>query len=831
MDAKAIGDERRNRAFTDMTPRYQVPSKGNGIADHPLSDDDSHDARPHNSLLSRRQMLHAGFFGVLGTSLVLRGWDLADPTPRESSLLADDAEPTPRLRGDGFLVRAEGKRPAVLLCTPEGTPVQRFRGFRFREVVFTSGVAALARADDGAAAIRVDYAPVDDIAGTVRAHFIPRGRKLEITFDFHDFESLAPKEGMILRETYSRDPVVEKAHGVFDWERDPRGGIPFQKSGRFVYVQERDGAHLALVTKGSATEWRDNRALHLPPAEVSDGHYRSSLVAVLGDEDRPAILDAVANDTRLAAMLETSQPYNIWESTGAPLPVTASVFNGGGARDVELSWIVHDFDGEVVSEGSRTLPMENGSVVDVGLQVDLRDRGIAFVEVTARAQEDEAYARTNIAVLPPHEFDDDASNSMFGIAAAYLFGPPEERALLRRIGVRRSRHAYFSEAELQEYGFTQHRMRTPQSLDEFDGDAVGLDAYVAEELDRAEAASATHYELANELNRWGDGAFSGDGAALYVQKWVRAFRRGIRGRTTDIKLIAVGLAGMDVPYARAMFDADLAKYADAFNLHPGRGNVTPDYAPDWQVIEAGEDRSWNYFGALKEARALIDTYASSDMEFWLTEVYACTRPNAWWDDSYRHAAENVVLSAALALSVGVTSMMWFQFYDNIKANPYGARPNDREHHFGLVLRDLSPKPSLLAYAAAAENLDGASFRRWVAFDDEKARGMLFSTPRGPLALLWYRADGHRLNTEEERDESFYPTPEPWVETWATRKKMRLKASGSEVVEIDCIGRRRVLSVQDGVTEITIDGAMRMYYGLDTADLRTASSVPGGYRQI
>ncbi|WOF22367.1 hypothetical protein N8K70_13360 [Microbacterium betulae] len=814
-----------------MTPRDHVPRKRNGIADHPLSDNGSHDARPHDSLISRRQMLHAGFFGVLGASLVLRGWDLADPTPRESSLLADDAEPTPQLQGDGFLVRAEGKRPAILLCTAEGTPVQRFRGFRFREIVFTSGVAVLAHADDGAAAIRVDYAPVDDVAGTVRAHFIPRGRKLEITFDFHDFESLTPKEGMILRETYSRDPVVETAHGVFDWERDPRGGVPFQRSGRFVYVQERDGAHLALVTKGSATEWRDNRALHLPPTELSSSHHRSTLIAILGDESRPPILDAVASDAPLAGMLATSPPYNIWEGTDDSLPVTASVFNGGDVRDVELRWIAHDFDGGVVSEGSRTLRMETGAVSDVEVQIALRDRGIAFVELSARSQEDETYTRTNVAVLPAHEYGDDAAASMFGIAAAYLFGPPEERALLRRIGVRRSRHTYFSEAELQKYGFTQHRMRTPQSLDAFDGDAEGLDTYVAEELDRAEEAGATHYELANELNRWGEGAFSGDGAALYVQKWVRAFRRGIRGRASDIGLIAVGLAGMDVPYARAMFEADLAEYADAFNLHPGRGNVTPDYAPDWQAVESGEDRSWNYFGALKEARALIDAYAPGGMELWLTEVYACTRPNAWWDDSYRHAAENIVLSAALALSVGVTSMMWFQLYDNIKANPYGARPYDREHHFGLLLRDLSPKPSLLAYAAAAENLDGADFRRWIEFDDENVRGMLFSTPRGPLALLWYRADGHRLNTEEERDESFYPTPEPWIDTWATHKTMRLRTTAEEVVEVDCIGRRRVLAAHDSVAQITIDGAVRMYYGLDTTDLRTAVNVPGGHRQI
>src|SRR5690606_29216670 len=102
-----------------------------------------------------------------------------------------------------------------------------------------------------------------------------------------------------------------------------------------------------------------------------------------------------------------------------------------------------------------------------------------------------------------------------------------------------------------------------------------------------------------------------------------------------------------------------------------------------------------------------------------------TRPHVWWSDTYRTAAENTVLTSVLAPTKGVTAMQWFQFYDNVKANPYGANPDNPEYHYGLLLRDLSPKPHLLALATAAEQLDGATFVRWLDLADEDARGLLF----------------------------------------------------------------------------------------------------------
>jgi hypothetical protein len=743
----------------------------------------------------------AGFFGVLGSQLLLSG------TGAPAALAATDVQ----LAGDGYTIRGSGG--TVYLADAGGTVLQRFRGYRLGALTLTSGTPALGQAADGTAAVVVTWdVPATATGASVRGTFVPRGKRLEIVYDIVSPGATSGANGMMRRETATAGTVVETFHGVADWERDARGGIPYQTDGRTLFAQSFPATTLYVVAPGANSTWRDNGALHLPATLVADGTFRAVANVVLASGARPVVVDALASGRALAADVWTDQPYNIWQQ-GGTLVVHGVARNGGAARSVTFAWVAHDFDGLVVAQRTRTVTAGAGATVSDDVGVALPGRGIAFVELTVTAGGDTAYARTNIAVLPPHQFTDTAETSMFGLAADYLFGPTEERELIRRMGVRHSRHTHFTAAELTSYGFQQHRLRTPASPEEFDGDPAALAAYVSSELDLAEQAHATHYECANEWNMRG-GVRQGVGAQKYVTKWATAFRKEIDRRGSDIKLIAVGLAGMDDVYANGMFTAGLAQQAHVFNLHPGRGNFAPDYAPtpaQWSNGSAGS--YWNYYGALTEARRQIDQYAGPSMALWLTEAYAPTKPNSWWDDTYRTAAENTLLSCVLAPTQGVDVLQWFQLYDNRKANPYGATESDREYHFGLILRDRSPKPSLLAYAAAAEHLDGATFVRWLELDQPGARGLLYDTPRGPLAVLWSRADGYTLNTQGTRDGGFFPAPEPWVDVWPTKTQATLAAAGA-VTEVDAIGRSRSLPVTGGEVVVTLDGAARMYYGLD-----------------
>lgn len=754
----------------------------------------------------------AGFFGVLGSQLMLSG------TGQSAH-----AATGPELAGDGFSVRADNA--TVYLVDSAGTSVQKFRGYRLGSLNLTTGSAVIGAAEDGTPAIVVTY-DVATAGSSVTGYFIPRGRSLEVTFDIVSPGTASASSGMMRREAITGQ-VVETYSGVAEWERDERGGIPYQTDQKTVFEQEFDENTLYLVAPGSNSGWRDGWSIHLPATTISDGVFRATAGLALAKSDRPKLIEALVSNVPLAVDIWTDRPYSIFESADAPLTVHGAAFNGGSARTATFTWTAHDWNGTVVGSRTQAIAAAEQQKVADNLSFSLPGRGIAFVELTVTAGADTAYTRTNVAVLPPHDFVDTSATSFIGIAADYLFGPAEERALLKRIGVRHSRHTHFSTEELSTYDFTQHRLRTPASPEEFDGDPAALTAYVESELDIAESKNATHYECANEWNMRG-GVLQGVGAEKYVTKWATAFRDGIDARGSDMKLIAVGLAGMDNVYAQKMFDAGLANKAHAFNLHPGRGNFTPDYAPTPDEWTNGSNGSyWNYLGALNEARRMIDEY-SDDMEFWLTEAYTPTKPNSWWDDSYRHAGENVLLTVALAASANVTVMEWYQFYDNVKANPYGASETNREYHFGLVLRDQSPKPSLLALANASEHLDQATFTRWFDFsssEHDSLRGLLFDTPRGPLSILWSRTDGYLLNTEGTRDGGFFPEPEPWVDSWPTKTTVSLPATGKTVTQIDAIGQRVEISVVGGCAEITLDGAPRIFYGLDVdgADAATPAS--------
>ena len=79
----------------------------------------------------------------------------------------------------------------------------------------------------------------------------------------------------------------------------------------------------------------------------------------------------------------------------------------------------------------------------------------------------------------------------------------------------------------------------------------------------------------------------------------------------------------------------------------------------------------------------------------------------------------------IALSGGVEKVFWYNF------RSMGTIPNAREHHFGIVERDLSPKPAYHAYKTLTE-----------VCPPESTRPVL--TKKGTLYLAsWTRPDGEK----------------------------------------------------------------------------------------
>ncbi|HVJ45288.1 MAG TPA: hypothetical protein VM511_02810, partial [Luteolibacter sp.] len=285
-----------------------------------------------------------------------------------------------------------------------------------------------------------------------------------------------------------------------------------------------------------------------------------------------------------------------------------------------------------------------------------------------------------------------------------------------------------------------------------------------------------------------------------------------------IRIVSFGMAGMDLKFVekfRALGGWDLI---DGFALHPGRGNVTPDYPVNdpfeaWKIAPKGG--YWNYYGSVKTAALMLKEYGGNK-PLWLTEIYAPTFPNSFWEDSLRHATENVVLTFALAQTENVKAAMWYQLFDSVWHDRFGANEKNREYHFGLMNRDLSFKPMVLAYAATAEALDEAKFNRWLKLADPDLKGLLFDTPRGPVTILWSRKDGYTLS----RKTPDFASAEPWVETWKIKSPLKIPAVSDRLTVINPIGAPDEVVVRNGEAGIQLDGAPLIIYGVDAAKLES-----------
>jgi hypothetical protein len=435
------------------------------------------------------------------------------------------------------------------------------------------------------------------------------------------------------------------------------------------------------------------------------------------------------------------------------MQLTALVANGGAAAtSVDLELWVRGFDGTLLASTTTT-----GSVAAAGtwqhtFTLTAPAGGIALAEVVVRSDDDEAFARTNLAVLPSYDYQAGA-DSMFGIANYPWLQRPSADALLdlwQKVGIGLVRIAYDGGPGLPPASFDargmRHNIELQPSLDVTDTAAA---TWAADKLAVAVGAGADYFEVGNELNRPFN---TGDAAQAYLDKALRPVfdRRAATGDT--VKLMNNGLAGMDKPWVENFIAAGGWDLIDAFAYHPGRGNFTPDYIPPGDDWSTGADGTyWNFYGGLKQLKALMAEHG--EKEIWLTEAYAPTKPNSWWHDTYRHAAENVLLTLALAKAEGVRCVCWYQFHDSVLGMPQVADPDNVEYHYGLMNRDLSPKPSLLAYATAARTLDQATFRGQLTFADPRDVRPVVRHPRrsrgravepGRRLPAEHRGPAHRL---------------------------------------------------------------------------------------
>lgn len=755
------------------------------------------------STLSRR--------GLLGAALAAGVVLVAEATPISAFAAAGDVT----LSAGGISLLAS---PGGRLAIRDAGGVTRSAGSKFQVkdsvagvLNSTGGTPTLSALADGTPAIRMDYT-FDAAAGStvVTGWFSVSTSHAQLEWRITGPATLIP-DGFLFSRAIQAPTTPDDYIAVTEWVRDAGGGIPYEDTIGVAHTSTWSSSlHGLFLLDRSRQSWTNATWVHSPGVVNPAGGW-TSRADFFFSETRPSATATIGRGRELGIELTTNSDFNLYESAGAPMALTALVANGGAAKSVELELWMRSFDGVLLASTTVT-----GSVAAAGtwqhtFNLTAPAGGIALAEVVVRSGDDEAFARTSFAVLPAYDYQAGA-DSMFGIANYPWLLRPSADAVLdlwQRAGISLVRIAYDGGPGLPPSAFDarglRHNIELQPSLTVSDTEAI---AWAADKLAVAAGAGAGYFEVGNELNRRFN---TGEAAQAYLDKVMRPVfdRRAVTGDT--VKLMNNGLAGMDKPWVENFIAGGGWDLIDAFAYHPGRGNFTPDYIPPGDVWDTGaEGTYWNFYGGLKQLKALMAVHG--EKEIWMTEAYAPTKPNSWWHDTYRHAAENVLLSLALAKAEGIKCVCWYQFHDSVLGMPQIADPDNVEYHYGLMNRDLSPKPSLLAYATAARALDQAVFRGQLTFADPETFGLWFDTPDGSAVVLWNRADGYILNTAGQRTDWHFPAPEVWVDPWPTKTQLMVSAS-SAVRELDAIGQARTLPVTNGKATLTLDGAPRIYYGL------------------
>lgn len=642
--------------------------------------------------------------------------------------------------------------------------------------------------------LRISYRIDRDDSGEIKLDGV-----LKVTPDGRiriDWKLDAPETvnvGGIMLELLPRNATT-KSKDVYKsglWTRHDRGGIPFEINDGYFRCFKNGNLALWMLLGGNSA-YSNPWSEHLNFSRGEDGRHHASLELQISSPDLEGYAaSALFHRRPLGMRLVTDKPFNLWES-GSP-EVRVEIANPyDRARSAAFEITGRDFDGNIVLNEKKNLSLNPYETRELRFRLPAAERAIYFVEARLLPEgEKEIFCRTNLGILPPHQFEH-LNESPFALAS-YFPIPSEEAVfqLMRRLGVRLLRHGDNRVSEQYEIiSMLQDGVLPEESTPDA---AEKLAAMIR----RAREQRNPALEFCNE---WNMGITTAADKRRMAAHYVELLRllRDLRDRQyPELQIIGMGMAGADTEFLKFMAEYGAVPLMDGgVALHPGRGNMTPDY----------EGGGWTYLGAIRRWRETMNELGIKTLH--LSEVYASTRPNDWWRDSYRQAAENVILTYAIGLAEGAKSIQFYQLHDSVWYDQGGVNHLDGEYHYGLLMRDGTLKPSLLAYAAIAEALDGARFTGYLDFGD-RVHGITFRTPRGPLAIVYDRTDGFFLS---EKSDDFAGT-EPWIDTWKTHRKITFQTTGHEVITIDPIGRTRTVGATDGRVTLELSGAPLMVYGL------------------
>lgn len=208
-------------------------------------------------------------------------------------------------------------------------------------------------------------------------------------------------------------------------------------------------------------------------------------------------------------------------------------------------------------------------------------------------------------------------------------------------------------------------------------------------------------------------------AANYV-KLLKASHETIKRIDPELKVLLGGTAGIPWDYLKRIYAAGGKPLFDVMNVHPYRYPATPEQRPLLDDIQ--------------RLRRLMAGHGDAEKPIWFTEIGWPTHEGPR-GVSPEAQARMLARAYLISLQAGIEVVFWYEF----QAPEHKADYN--EDHFGIVHRDLRPKPAYEAMVALSRARPAGSR----AVSGEWRSGALYhpgwQRPDGRKAWALWQAEG------------------------------------------------------------------------------------------
>lgn len=193
--------------------------------------------------------------------------------------------------------------------------------------------------------------------------------------------------------------------------------------------------------------------------------------------------------------------------------------------------------------------------------------------------------------------------------------------------------------------------------------------------------------------------------------------KAIRETAPEEWYIGPATSGFDWGFLEGVFQKGVLRYFDAVSVHPYRQTSPETVAPDYARLRAIIDK---HGPKGKSLPILSGEWGYSDI---------------WQGQNPELKANYVVRQYLSNLASGVNLSIYYDWKND------GKDPKEPEHHFGLLMHDLSPKPASLQLAFVAKELKGFKYLTDLSQDlspepGDEARVLLFGRGEQRKLALW-----------------------------------------------------------------------------------------------